>query len=181
MLIILSGPSGVGKSRLIELAQASFGFGLVVPLTTRKPRNGERNGIDYEFVSREAFHDLIRSDGLCAWDYTLQNYYGYRNDLARRLDFGEHLAIHALARMAVRMARSLPDVFLVFLDASSELLLEDRIDQRGSDFAEKTLRRMHWHEEKEHSPLFDWIVRDADVTDSHQMVELMGDVMARFR
>lgn len=180
MLLIVSGPSGVGKSRLIDLAHHSFGFGQVVPVTSRTRRPGEIQGVDYEFVSKDAFQDLVRNDSLCAWDYVLQNYYGYRRELQYRLSNGENLIVHALARMALRMSRTLPDVFLLFLDPGSDALLETRLAKREHTPTDMLLRRMHWAEEKEHSPMFDWIVRNADVTPTEDLMALTAEVLERF-
>src|SRR5437588_12813042 len=104
MLVILSGPSGVGKSRLIDLACVSFGFRPAVPVTTRPIRPGEREGADYEYVSKDQFRQLIQKGVMLDWDFALQNYYGYRLDLLQRTAAGENVIVHALARMAIRIA-----------------------------------------------------------------------------
>ncbi len=178
--MVVSGPSGVGKSRLIEVARESFDFGRAVPTTTRARRNGEVEGIDYEFVSKQVFQEGIRGNMFCAWDFALRNYYGYRRDLERRLHSGENIVIHALARMAIRMSRDLPDVFLVFMDGSSDEVLERRIGDRAYGEEEIVFRREHRREEREHAPLFDWVIKNADITASVDMADILMEIIGRF-
>lgn len=181
MLLIVSGPSGVGKSRLIEVAIKSFGFGRAVPVTSRDKREGEEHGVDYEFVSKGQFRDLIRRNQLCAWDYTLRNYYGYKRDLQPRLQRGEDVVIHALARMSLRMSQTLPDTLLLFLSPSSNELLESRLVGRKYDQEEMRIRRTHWEEESEHSSLFNWVLRDGDRTPTESIADLLAEIVTRFR
>ncbi len=181
MLLIVAGPSGVGKSRLIDVATKSFGFARAVPVTSRERRHDEEHGVDYEFVSEAEFRDLIRGNLLCAWDFTLRNYYGYRRDLEQRLDRGEDIVIQVLARMGLRMSKTLPDAFLLFLDSSSPALLSRRLAERNYDEDEMRIRKDHWQEEQEHSSLFDWVLREADCTPTEDLTKLLADVLTRFR
>lgn len=181
MLLIVAGPSGVGKSRLIDVAVQSFGFARAVPVTSRNRREDEAHGVDYEFVTKAEFRDLIRGNLMCAWDFTLRNYYGYRRELEQRLNRGENVVIQALARMGLRMSQSLPDTFLVYLDSSSQDLLGRRLAERNYDKEEMRLRTYHWQEEQEHSSLFDWILWDADRTPSEELIKLLAEVLTQFR
>jgi guanylate kinase len=181
MLLIVAGPSGVGKSRLIDIATKSFDFARAVPVTSRMKRPREEHGVDYEFVSKSEFRDLIRGNLLCAWDFTLNNYYGYRRDLEQRLQRGEDIVIQALSRMGLRMSKTLPDAFLLFLESSSPQLLNRRLAERKYDQDEMRLRRDHWQEEQEHSSLFDFVIRDADCTPTEDLTKLLADVLTRFR
>src|SRR3954462_14321171 len=99
MLLIVSGPSGVGKSRLIELAVAEVGFKRIVPFTTRAPRAEEREGHDDVFVSREEFQNGVRQGRFFDWDYTIANYYGYGPEIAQ-VSPDDNVVIPVLARMA---------------------------------------------------------------------------------
>lgn len=181
MLLIIAGPSGVGKSRLIDVAVESFGFARAVPVTSRPKREEEQHGVDYEFVSKAEFKGLIRDNLMYAWDFTLKNYYGYRRDLEERINRGENVVIQALARMGIRMSNGLPDAFLVFLDSSSPDLLARRLAKRKYDEEEMRLRKLHWQEEREHSPLFEWVLRDADLTPTEELTKFLAEVLNRFR
>ena len=180
MLLIVSGPSGVGKSRLVDLAEQSFGFRRLVPLTTREIRSGERSGYDYQFVSKEQFRDLIQSNQVSAWDYALDNYYGYSLELAESIRTGRNTVIHALARMAIRIAGSYSDVLLVSLRPSSEQILESRLTERQYTNDELALRRAHWKEEIELSCLFDVVIDSAEITPTAELTLTLADVINRF-
>lgn len=181
MLLAISGPSGVGKSRLMELASSSFGFSRAVPLTTRPARTGEIPGVDYEFVSKDRFRQLIRHGDLMCWDFTLRHYYGYRKEVGQRLRLGQNVVIQILARMAVRLANTYGDVFLVFLDASSDAILTERLSTRGYGQDELLLRTLHWEEEREHSQMFDVIVADADHALDPELTAVLADIIERFQ
>ena len=180
MLLIVSGPSGVGKSRLLDLAEQAFGFRRVVPLTTRSSRKGERPGFDYQFVSREQFRQLIVDDLLTAWDYVLGNYYGYTKDLGERIGSGQNVVIQALSRMAIRIAAAHSDVLLLSLRPSSDLLLETRLTERNYTPSELVLRKAHWEEEIELSHLFNIVIDNADITPTAELTTTLADVINRF-
>lgn len=180
MLLIVSGPSGVGKSRLLDLAEQGFGFRRVVPVTTRSSRSNERPGRDYQFVSREQFRQLILDDLLTAWDFVLGNYYGYEKDLAESIRSGQNIVIQALSRMAIRIAAAYSDVLLVSLRPSSDLLLAMRLTERNYTSSQLVLRKAHWEEEVELSYLFDVVIDDADITPTAELITTLADVINRF-
>jgi guanylate kinase len=82
--------------------------------------------------------------------------------------------------MAIRIADAHPNVFLVFLYPSSELTLQARLLDRDYPAEEMALRRLHWQEELEHAPLFDAVIQNADVTDTHELAIALADVVNRF-
>ena len=127
MLIIVSGPSGVGKNRLIDLAASRLNFEALVPFTSRPRRKDEISGRDYHYVRKEEFRDLIVSNQLFEWDYTLRNYYGCPNSIVQMAESTSPTIMHALARMAVRIAVRLPCVSLVFLSSHSQATLSERL------------------------------------------------------
>ena len=180
MLLIISGPSGVGKSRLLDVAERAFGFRRIVPLTTRSCRPSEVPYRDYQFVSRQDFRELILNDHLTAWDYALGNYYGYTKDLAVGLNSGQDIVIQALSRMAIRIAAAHSNVLLVSLRPSSDLLLESRLAERKHSAIDFVLRRAHWDEEVELSYLFNVVIDNADVTPTSKLTSTLADVINGF-
>ncbi|HLO98464.1 MAG TPA: GTPase [Fimbriimonas sp.] len=181
MLIVVSGPSGVGKSTLLNAIADSFPIGFAVPVTTRCPRAEEVDGRDYDFITVEAFHELIRRDALACWDFALDNYYGYRKDLLSRLEDGQSVIIHCLARMGVRLSRSVDNSLLILLKPRSVEALEMRLQLREYSEQELALRRSHWHEEVEHSPLFDVVVEDADVAEPESLSAAVAEILNQLR
>ena len=117
-------------------------------------------GVDYRFVSRPDFHALIRDGSLIDWDYLLDNYYGYAHDLAVVARSGGFAIVPVVARMAVRLARVLPDSLLVFLDSPDEVLRVN-VTPRSHTVEAQIARMTQDAEERVHMPLFDQVVNDA--------------------
>lgn len=180
MLILVAGPSGVGKSRLIEEGCRSFGFETVLPVTTRPAREDEEPGHHYEFITIKAFQHGIRAGHFCCWDFVLGNYYGYRHDLELKARRDSRVIVQILARMALRAAAFLPDTHLLFLDSPDDRALESRILVRAGGTAELARRREHWTEERIHSQLFDITVEDAAAADPAALGQLLADLVARW-
>jgi guanylate kinase len=161
MVILVAGPSGVGKSRLVKVACEDLGFATVVPLTTRQGRPDEIDGEDYSFVSEVEFQTRIRSGYFLCWDYILGNYYGYSRELLDRSRRGDRLIVQILARMALRAAEQVTDAHLLFLDASSDRVLDHRLAARNMEKGDLRPRLEHRAEERRHSSMFDVVVRNA--------------------
>lgn len=164
VLVIVSGPSGVGKDRLIRVAQEKDpSIGIVTPYTTRPRRRTETEGYDYLFVTRDAFRLSISKGFFFDWDYTLGNYYGCRREeMMSAATEVRPVFMHALARMAIRIAGRLPGTRLVYMRPRNYDLLSSRLMERGYSADEIVERTAHWREEDEHSSLFDVIVDSAE-------------------
>lgn len=174
LILVLSGPSGAGKTALLELLYER-GLARVVPYTTRSPRRDEVEGVDFHFVSRSRFQSMIQSGDLVDWDFLFGNYYGYGRDLESSALAGEDLAIPVIARMALRLRSRLPSTFLVFVDGD-DAALDRRIAQRGTPAEEERLRRDAREEEREHAAMFDArLAFDGPVT-AHTADRLLQEV-----
>ena len=79
-MIIISGPSTIGKNPFIYEVCKNFNFSYVTPLTTRQKRAEEIDKVDYTFLTKEEFKEKIRKNVIKQWDYCLNNYYGYSFD-----------------------------------------------------------------------------------------------------
>lgn len=156
MIVILAGPSAVGKNFLCGEFVA-HGYTFLTPLTTRAPRPGEIDGRDYEFLSLSDFQRGISEGTIGQWDFTLGNYYGtWRHQLVSAASSDECFVLHALSRMAVRMKLEFGElVWTVSLVPQDVAALEQRLIERNIEADELTRRREHIVEEVTHNSLLD--------------------------
>lgn len=136
MLIVLSGPSGVGKGtvrkRIFEQDDNKFDYS--VSMTTRKMRPGEVNGKDYYFVSKEEFEQEIANGGMLEYAQYVDNYYGtplkYVNE---KLDSGKDVFLEIEVKGAMQVRKKCPDGLFIFLTPPDLMELRQRIINRGTD------------------------------------------------
>lgn len=159
-LFILSGCSGVGKSTVLTHVMAGRDdLRFSVSATTRKPRPGEREAVNYYFVSRKTFENMIRRDEFLEYDDHMGNLYGTpKAQLEEKLfEANVILDIEPMGAFAVKEAR--PDATLIFIAPPSTEELERRLRGRGDtsdDQIEDRLTRARW--EMEQSVKYDHIV-----------------------
>ncbi|WP_151734757.1 guanylate kinase [Paenibacillus tengchongensis] len=144
LLIILSGPSGVGKGtvcsalrpRMPELVYS-------VSATTRSPREGEQDGVNYFFKSREQFAEMIEADQLLEYAEYVGNYYGTPRDFVdRTLDSGRDIILEIEVQGALKVKEKFPEGIFVFLLPPSMDELKDRIRGRGTEHPDIINHRM---------------------------------------
>ena len=135
-LIILSGPSGVGKStvRMELFKKEDLNLKYSISMTTREPRNGEQDGIDYFFVSQDRFKEAIRDGELLEYAEFVNNFYGtpksYVNHL---LDKGYNVVLEIEVEGAKQVMVKCPEAISVFIIPPSFEALENRIRGRRSE------------------------------------------------
>jgi guanylate kinase len=160
-LFILSGPSGVGKDAVLhKLKETSLQLKYVVTMTTRPRRERERDNIDYIFVSKEYFQDLIENDGLLEYANVYGNIYGVpRAQVEEALDKGHDVIVKVDVQGAENIKRIKPDSVSIFLVPSSLSELSQRLKQRRTESREALeLRIKTASEEMEKLPEFDYVV-----------------------
>ena len=146
MLIVLSGPSGVGKGtvRKALFSQPGNDFQYSVSMTTRQPRPGEVNGNDYFFVSKEEFEQHIREGQMLEYAKYVDNYYGtplkYINDT---LDEGKDVFLEIEVNGAMQVRSKCPDGVFIFLTPPDLMELRQRLIHRGTDSMEVINKRIH--------------------------------------
>ncbi|MFI7274798.1 guanylate kinase [Streptomyces sp. NPDC049879] len=143
-LTVLSGPSGVGKSTVVaHLRKAHPELWLSVSATTRRPRPGERHGVQYYFVDDGEFDKLVANGELLEWAEFAGNRYGTpRRAVLERLERGEPVLLEIDLQGARQVRASMPDARLVFLAPPSWDELVRRLTGRGTEPPEVIERRL---------------------------------------
>ena len=143
-LIVLTGPSGVGKGTLLKaLLERHPELYLSVSATTRSPREGEVNGIHYYFYNRDRFEAAIAAGALLEWAEFAGNYYGTPIDpVQSQLDLDRSLILEIELAGARQVAKIFPNALRIFILPPDLQTLEARIRDRGTDTPEAILRRL---------------------------------------
>lgn len=145
LLIVLSGPSGVGKGtvRAAIFAKGNQKFVYSVSATTRKPRPGEVDGKDYFFKSREEFEAMIANKKLLEYAEYVGNYYGTPLEYVQEtLEKGKDVFLEIEVQGALQVREAMPDGVFIFLTPPDLHELESRIVNRGTDSDEVIKNRM---------------------------------------
>ncbi len=164
LLIVLSGPSGVGKNSIIdELRRQDPQRYHSVSMTTRQPRKDEVDGRSYHFTTREHFEELIRRGEILEYDLYCQEYYGTpREPIDRMVRQNVDILLDLTVKGALELKRNCPDSVIIFVTASTEEALRERLMKRGTESAEEIDKRLETaREELSRIDLFDyWVVND---------------------
>ena len=161
LLIVLSGPSGVGKDAVLKrMKELGHSFYCVVTATTRPERAGEEDGVDYHFLSQEEFQQMIQKGQLLEWANVYDNYYGVpKAEIAQALSKGKDVVVKVDVQGAATIKEILPQAVFIFLMPPSMDELERRLKQRHSEPSKGlALRLEKSKEEIERLPLFDYVI-----------------------
>ena len=143
-VFVITGPSGVGKGTLIRgLMERMDGLELSVSATTRAPRPGEIDGVDYHFLSREEFDRRVaRGDFVEHADYAGRSYGTLRTELEERVAAGVPVVLEIEVQGARQVRATMPEAVQVFIAPPSPQALRTRLIGRGTDDAEEVERRL---------------------------------------
>ena len=172
LLIVISSPSGAGKTTLARRLREEFpSIGFSVSLTTRRPREGEVDGVDYSFVDRETFDRMIAERALAEWAEVHGNWYGTsRAAVEGALSQGRDMIFDIDWQGSRALAEQWPaDVIKIFVLPPSLAVLESRLRGRRTDDAhviERRLRRAV--EEMEHYPEYDHLLVNDDLEEAYE-------------
>lgn len=178
ILIVISGFSGAGKGTLVKALLKKYdNYALSVSMTTRKPREGERDGVEYFFTDREHFEETIRRNGLIEYARYCDNYYGTPRDyVEQQMQAGNNVILEIEIQGALKIKEQFPESLLIFITPPDAEELKRRLVSRGTESGDVIARRLaRAAEESEGIEAYDYIVVNDDldvcVEEVHQLVE----------
>lgn len=178
MLFVLSGPSGAGKGTVRkEVFRRIEGLSFSISCTTRLPRKGERDGIDYRFISRESFLERVDRGEFLEWAEVHGNLYGTLwHDVDKILDDGRDVVLEIDVQGALQVMNKCDDVVSIFLSPPSTEELERRLRARGSEDDDTiALRLKNALKEMEELDKYDHVVINDDLNGAVvEMERLVG-------
>lgn len=177
LLLVLSGPSGAGKdSVLIRMQERGIPFYITVNANSRPPRPGERDGIDYHFVTPKRFEDLIAQEALLEWAHVYGSYRGVlKSEVRKALALGTDVVLRVNVDGALTIKRMVPGAILIFLTTESPNDLRHRLHTRQTDSAEEIERRLSLvRDELHYVTHFDYVIMNR----THQLDETVETLIA---
>jgi len=143
LLIIISGPSGAGKGTICKsFMDRNKDVSVSVSATTRAPRKGEVDGVNYHFVSKEKFEEKIKSNDFLEYANVYDNYYGTpKSNVEEILESGRNVILEIDIQGALKVKENTEEGIFIFILPPSMQELKDRIIKRGSETKESLMKR----------------------------------------
>ena len=144
-LVVISGFSGAGQGTLMKALMKEYGdsYALSVSATTRNPRPGEMDGVDYFFVTKDKFEQMIAEDALIEYAQYVGNYYGTPKEyVQQQLDLGKNVILEIEIQGALKIKEKFPDTVLMFVTAPNANELKNRLVGRGTETPEVIAARL---------------------------------------
>lgn len=144
LLILISGPSGTGKGTVCDLLRKKHPeISYSISATTRQPRPGEQDGVNYYFYDKEKFRQMIDAGELLEWAEVYGNYYGTpKQKVLDRLNAGEDILLEIDTQGALNVMKAVPEGLFIFLLPPSLEELANRLKGRGTETEESLQRRL---------------------------------------
>ena len=168
-LIILTGPSGVGKGTIIKkIIKKDERFWVSISATTRKPRDGEVEGENYYFLSNLEFEEMIDNELLIEWTKFADNYYGtLLKPVVEKINKGFKVILEIEVDGAEQIRKKFPDALSIFLMPPSKNELEKRIRNRGTEDEASIIKRLERASfEIDSAYEFDHVITNLNVTET---------------
>ena len=178
VLTVVSGFSGSGKGTIMKALLKKYdNYALSISATTRSPREGERNGREYFFKTKEEFQRLIEEDQLIEYAQYVENYYGTpRKYVEEQLSAGKAVILEIEIQGALNVKRQYPDAILIFVVPPTAAELKRRLVSRGTETEEVIASRLKRAlEESEEMESYDYILVndtvDQCVEELHHLIQ----------
>lgn len=180
LMIVISGPAGSGKGTVNAHLLNTGNFAYSVSATTRAPRPGEVDGVNYHYISREEFLRRIESGDMLEYTQYCGNYYGTPLKEAEEvLDSGKNLILEIEVEGAKNVKAKYPDAILILLLPPSFSVQEQRLRQRGTETEEKICERLaRTREELLFADAYDYVVYNYDGKDTDAAEEILSILRA---
>ena len=183
ILIVISGFSGAGKGTLVRelLSRHGQDYVLSVSMTTRAPRPGERDGVEYFFTDRAHFEETIGRDGLVEYASYCGNYYGTpRAYVEEKLAEGKNVILEIEIQGALKIKKKFPESLLIFVTPPNAEELKRRLEGRGTESEEAIANRLaRAAEESEGVEAYDYLVVNDKLEESAEEVQRLVDAARR--
>lgn len=165
LLIVVSGPAGSGKGTVLNAVfDKSDDFVYSVSATTRDPRPGEVNGVQYHFITKDRFEELISRDEVVEHTYYCGNYYGtLRSVIENELCRGKNVVLEIEVDGAMQIKNKFPEALLILVVPPDFATLEARLRGRGTNTEEDIKNRLERsREELKFFPDYDYVLINKD-------------------
>ena len=173
-LFVISGSSGVGKGTVIKsFLEKHKDYKLSVSCTTRKPREGEIDGVNYFFLTQDEFKRCINNNDFIEWAEFSGNYYGTKKEFVENcINKNQKLILEIDTKGALNVKRLLPEAVLIFIAPPSIEELESRLRGRHTESEDAIQKRLHSIKlEIENSQKFDFIITNDTVENAVSQLE----------
>lgn len=169
-LFIVSGPSGSGKSTITKKVRDILNIPLSISATTRKPRVGEVDGVDYYFLTTNEFEKKIENDEFFEYANVHGNYYGTLiSQIDKKLELGQNVILEIDVQGGIIAKSKRPDAILIFCRTEDENILENRLRERNTDSEEIILKRLeNAKKELEYEKKYDYVIVNKELEISIQ-------------
>ena len=177
-LIIITGPSGVGKGTVVKnILKKNKNIWLSISATTRKPRQGEEHGKDYYFLTTKKFKEMINNEMFLEWAEFAGNYYGTPiNIIKEKIKNGFKVILEIEVEGACQVREKFPETISIFLLPPNKKELEKRIRNRGTDSEKSILQRLERADfEMSSSDDFDYVLKNYEIDKTaHEILEIIS-------
>ncbi|MCI8317392.1 MAG: guanylate kinase [Lachnospiraceae bacterium] len=178
ILVVVSGFSGVGKGTLMKQLTERYGYyALSISATTRAPREGEEDGREYFFKTKEEFEELIREDRLVEYACYCGNYYGTPRDYVEdQMDQGRDVILEIELQGALKIKEKYPEALLLFVMPPDAATLVERLNGRGTEPRDVVRERLaRAVEEAAGAVQYDYMIINDDLEQSVEEVHYLID------